>query len=34
MTDDSARASTRDTVLAAIRTAPVPPTVEEIARRG
>ena len=32
MTDDSARASTRDTVLAAIRTAPVPPTVEEIAR--
>lgn len=32
MTDDSARANTRDTVLAAIRTAPVPPTVEEIAR--
>lgn len=31
MTDDAAPTSTRDTVLGAIRTAPAPPTVEEIA---
>lgn len=32
MSDDTATTITRDTVLGAIRTAPAPPTVEEIAR--